>query len=147
MVTRQARSVREYLDALPPERKKTLSKVRALVRKHMPKGYRETINWGAICYEIPLSRYTSTYNKQPLSYVGIASQKNHYALYLMGASMDPDQVAALKTGFKQAGKKLDMGKACLRFKKLEDLPLETIARVIASTTPDQYIARYETLRP
>jgi hypothetical protein len=146
MAISKAGSVREYLDALPPERKKVLSQVRSLVREHMPKGYRETINWGAICYEIPLSRYTNTYNRQPLSYVGIASQKNYYAIYLMGAAMYPDQLAALKTGFKQAGKKLDMGKACLRFKKLEDLPLETIARVIASITPDQYIARYEALR-
>jgi uncharacterized protein YdhG (YjbR/CyaY superfamily) len=142
----KAKSVKEYLEALSPERRKVLSKVRSLVKKHMPKGYQETINWGAITYEIPLSRYTNTYNKQPLSYVGIASHKNHYALYLMGATMYPEQLAALKEGFKQAGKKLDMGKACLRFKALEDLPLETIASVIASTTPGQYIHRYEMLR-
>jgi hypothetical protein len=142
----KARTVKEYLDALPPERRKVLAKVRALVKKHMPKGYQETINWGAIAYEIPLSRYTNTYNKQPLSYVGIASQKNYYTIHLLGTTMFPDQLAALKAGFKQAGKKLDMGKACLRFKTLEDLPLETIAGVIASTTPGQYIERYEDLR-
>jgi hypothetical protein len=145
-VRSKATTVTAYLDALPPERKKVVTKVRALVRKHMPRGYKETINWGTICYEIPLTTYTNTYNKQPLSYVAIASQKNYYAIYLMGATMFPDQLAALKTGFEKAGKKLDMGKACLRFKALDDLPLETIGKVIASTTPGQYIHQYEMLR-
>ena len=138
-----AKTVKEYLESLPGDRKKVIAKVRSLVKKHLPKGYQETMNWGGICYEIPLKRFPKTYNKQPLSYVCLGSQKNYYALYLMGATMFPDQIAALKAGFKQAGKKLDMGKACLRFKSVDDLPLDAIGRIIASTTPDQYIERYE----
>jgi uncharacterized protein YdhG (YjbR/CyaY superfamily) len=145
MASSKAKTVKEYLDTLPAERKKVLSKVRSVVRKRMPKGYKETMNWGLISYEIPLARYPGTYNKQPLSYVCLAAQKNHYALYLMGAVMSPDQLAQLKEGFKRAGKKLDMGKSCIRFRKVEDLPLDTIGKVVASMTPDAYIRRYEEL--
>ena len=147
MVRSSAKSVDEYLSELPQERRAVLTELRKLIRKNLPKGYDEAVNFGMLCYHIPLDRYPDTYNGQPLGYVSLASQKNYFALYLMGPYADPAQAAALKDGFAKAGKKLDMGKSCVRFRKLDDLALDAIAKVIASTTPEQFIAVYEKNRP
>ena len=96
-----------------------------------------------ISYQVPLSRYSPTYNGRPLAYVALAAQKNAYSLYLLGVYGIPEQEAVLRDGFAAAGKKLDMGKSCVRFKKLDDLPLETIARLIAATPPERTIEFYE----
>jgi hypothetical protein len=143
MAKSKAKTVREYLDELPAERKKVLAKVRSVVRKNLPRGYQETVGWGMISYGIPLKRYPDTYNKQPLCYAAIAAQKNHYAIYLMTGYTNSPSRALLKEGFKKAGKKLDMGQSCIRFRKLEDIPLDIIGRAVASTTPAQYIELYE----
>jgi hypothetical protein len=104
------------------------------------------MNWGMICYEVPLARYPKTYNGQPLCYAGLAAQKSHYAIYLMGVYQNPAEARRLKEAFAREGKKLDMGKSCVRFKRLEDLPLEGIGELIAGTTPEAFIARYEEAR-
>ena len=146
MAKSKADTVDEYIRELPEERRQVITKVRDLIRRHLPKGYQETMNWGMISYEIPLERYTNTYNGQPLGYVALAAQKNYYALYLLGTMMDKKQDQWLKREFEKAGKKLDMGKSCLRFKQLEDLPLDVIGQVIANTPPEEYIAVYEAAR-
>ena len=146
MVSSKATTVEQYLDELPPERRQVVSTVRQMVLANLPTGYKETMNWGMISYEIPLERYPDTYNKQPLGYVALAAQKHYYSLYLMGAYADGEQDSYLKDGFKKAGKKLDMGKSCVRFKKLEDIPLDVLGHVISSTTPDRYIKYYEESR-
>lgn len=143
MVASAATTVKQYLDELPPERRAVVAKVRAAVNKAMPRGYAEGILWGAICWHIPLARYPDTYNKQPLGYVGLAAQKNNYALYLMGVYGDGKQEAILKAAYAKLGKKPDMGKSCVRFRKLEDLPLEAITGLIASMGVDDYLALYE----
>jgi len=146
MFQNKAKTVQEYLDQLPEERRAVVAAVRDLILRHLPKGYQEAINFGAINYVIPLERFPNTYNKQPLSYIALAAQKNHYALYLMCVYGDPKRHAWLKDEFKKAGKKLDMGKSCLRFRKLDDLPLDVMAQVISSVTPEKYIAVYEASR-
>ena len=146
MATSKAATVDEYLAELPPERREVVSKVRDLVRRNLPKGYEETMNWGMISYEIPLARYPNTYNRQPLSYVGLAAQKNYYALYLTSAYQNSEQGKQLAEAFKKAGKKLDMGKSCLRFKTLDDLPLDAVGRIVASTPAEKWIAQYEAAR-
>jgi hypothetical protein len=146
MARSNAATVGEYLAELPPDRREVVSKVRDLVRHNLPKGYTETMNWGMISYELPLERYPNTYNGQPLSYVALAAQKNYYALYLMSAYQDSEQGKQLAAAFKRAGKKLDMGKSCLRFKTLDDLPLDAIGRVVASTPPEKWIAQFEAAR-
>lgn len=146
MAKSSAGTVVEYLKQLPQERRAVVAAVRNLIRRNLPAGYRETMSWGVICYGIPLQRYPNTYNQQPLAYAALAAQKNHYALYLMGAYTDPTQLKQLQAGFKKAGKKPDMGKSCLRFRNLDDLPLEVIARAIASLPPEALIARYEASR-
>jgi uncharacterized protein YdhG (YjbR/CyaY superfamily) len=146
MVQSKAVTVDEYLAELPEERRQTIREARELVRRNLPKGYAEMMSFGMICYGIPLSKYSDTYNGQPLCYAAIAAQKNHNALYLMSAYADPEQEEALKAAFKKAGKKLDMGKSCLRFKSMDDIVPEAVAKMIASTPPEKYIERYEASR-
>jgi Domain of unknown function (DU1801) len=147
MVKSAATNVDQYLAELPDDRRAVVSEVRKLIRKNLPKGYVEKFNWGMLSYEIPLEKYPATYNGQPLGYVALAAQKNYYALYLLVPYMDAKQGEALKDAFAKAGKKMDMGKSCLRFKSLDDLPLDAIGKVIASTPPERYIAMHEAVHP
>lgn len=146
MVSSKAATVEEYLQELPPERQAVLAEVRETIRENLPAGYTETMNWGMISYEIPLDVYPDTYNGQPLSYVALAAQKNHYAVYMSGVYQDPKQEKILLEGFEKIGKKPDMGKSCVRFRKLENIPLEVIGQLIASTPPEKLIAIYEESR-
>lgn len=146
MASSKAATVEEYLQELPEDRREVVSTVRDVILRNLPDGYTETMAWGMITYGIPLERYPTTYNGQPLGYAALAAQKNSYSLYLLGAYADPEQEAALREAFRREGKKLDMGKSCVRFKKTADLPLDDIGHLIAATTPDQYIARYEASR-
>jgi len=140
---RGAKTVEAYLASLAEDRREAISAVRSVILKNLPKGYRESMNWGMICYEIPLERYSDTYNGQPLGLAALASQKQHMALYLMNVYGDPATAAWFKEGFQRAGKKLDMGKSCVRFKKLDDLALDVIGQAIARTPVEAYIAVYE----
>ena len=146
MAHSNATTVAEYLAQLPEERRATIAAVRTHVLRHLPKGYEETMSAGMIAYVIPLARFPKTYNGQPLWYAALASQKSYCSLHLMRAYGDPQQTSMLKEAFARAGKNLDMGKACLRFKRVEDLELDAIGQVIASTSPEQYIAIYEKTR-
>lgn len=139
----RAKSVSEYLESLPEDRRKVVSKLRSFVKKHMPKGYKEQIGWGVITYAVPLETLPDTYNGEPLCYAAIATQKNYYSLYLMGVYGDAKKMKRLADAFKARGKKLDMGKACLRFKSLDDVPLDVVGDLIASTPMSTYIERYK----
>lgn len=143
MARSSAATVEAYLEELPAERRAVVAALRDRLVRSLPAGYQETMNWGMISYEIPLARYPRTYNGQPLSYIALAAQKSHYALYLMGAAMDPVLSARLAEAFRSAGKRLDMGKSCLRFRRLEDLPLEAIEEVVAALPPARLIELYE----
>lgn len=146
MAAGKTATVEDYIAQQPVERRAVVSAVRELVRRNLPKGYVETTNGKLINYEIPLERYPKTYNRQPLSYIAFAPQKNYYALYLMGVYQNEKLQKDLAASFKRVGKKLDMGKSCLRFKTLEDLDLDAVARAIASTPPEKFIADYEAAR-
>jgi hypothetical protein len=141
-----AATVEAYLNQLPEDRRAALSAERAVILKNLPKGYEEAMNWGAISYQIPLARYPNTYNGQPLCYAGLASQKHHMAVYLMCAYGGNAIAAWLREEFRKAGKKLDMGKACIRFKKLDDLPLNVIGKAVKKVPLKDYIAHYEAAR-
>jgi hypothetical protein len=147
MAQSKAPTVKEYLATLPADRRKEIAKVRSVVRKNLPKGYREAMGFGMIGYVIPLERYPDTYNKQPLGYAALAAQKNFNTLYLLGVYGDPKQRKALEDAFRKSGKKMDMGKSCLHFRKADDLPLDAIGKLIASTPPEKMIAMYEKARP
>lgn len=146
MASSHATTVDEYLAELPAERRDVMSAVRDVVLRNLPDGYRESMQYGMIGYDIPLARYPNTYNGQPLCYAGLAAQKHHYSLYLMCAYGDERASDWLASEFRKAGKKLEMGKSCVRFRTLDDLPLDAIGRFIAHTPPDAFIARYESAR-
>ena len=143
MAKSDAPTVEEYLRDLPDDRREAMTEIRKLVKKNLPKGYRESVGYGMIAYTVPLDRFPDTYNGQPLCYIGLASQKNHMALHLMSVYGDPAQEKFLAGEFKKAGKKFDMGKSCLRFRKVDDLPLDAVAKIVAGTTPDDLIAKHE----
>jgi hypothetical protein len=143
MVSSKETTPDAYLASLSPERRKVMAAVRAIVKKRLPKGYVESMNWGMLSYEIPLSRYPNTYNKQPLMYLALAAQKNNYALYMTCASADKALMDKLAGAYEAAGKKLDMGKSCLRFKTLEELPLDVIGDIVASTSVERRIEASE----
>jgi len=136
----------QYIASLPADRAKTIATVRGLVNKHIPRGYHECIIWGTIGWTIPLSRYPDTYNRQPLCYVALSSQKNYCSLYLMGAYGRASQLEQLKAAFKAAGKKLDMGKCCVHFQSPDDLPLEAIGKLISAISSEKWIEVYEQSR-
>lgn len=146
MVTSAAKNVEDYLAELPAERRDVLTAMRKLILEHLPKGYVESVQYGMMCYGIPLSEYPNTYNGQPLGYLALAAQKNYYALYMLGPYGDPKAEAELRAGFEKAGKKLDMGKSCLRFKAVDDLALDAISKAIASTPPKRLLELYEAAR-
>jgi len=144
--TNKAKTVGEYLKQLPADRRKTLSTVRNVVLENLPKGYKEAIGWGAITYAIPLEDYPNTYNGQPLCVAALSAGKDYCSIHLMAAYGDTKTRKWLEEAFKKSGKKLDMGKACVRFKKADDLPLDAIGKIIAKVTPDKYIKTYEAAR-
>ena len=143
MASSKAGTVSEYLQELPEDRREVVSQVREVILKHLPEGYIENMNWGMIAYEVPLDRYPDTYNKQPLMYMALAAQKNHFAVYSSGVYMNPLGESWLKSEFEKAGKKLDMGKSCLRFRKLEDVPLEVIGKIAQGHSVESFIAGSE----
>ncbi|HWK89355.1 MAG TPA: DUF1801 domain-containing protein [Longimicrobium sp.] len=145
MASSSAATVEAYLDELPEERRAVISAVRDVIVRNLPEGFEERMNWGMISYELPLARYPDTYNGQPLAYASLAAQKNDYVVYL-SVYQDPELEALLRGEFARAGKKLDMGKSCLHFKRLDDLPLEAIGRVVAAVPVEKFIARYQASR-
>lgn len=146
MAGSKAATVEEYLAELPSERREVLSAVRDVVLRNLPEGYQEGMSWGMIAYEVPLERYPKTYNGQPLGYVALAAQKSYHTLHLPCTYLDPAEDAWFREAFARAGKKLDMGKGCVRFRRLEELPLEVVGEVVARTPPEAFIAKYEAAR-
>jgi hypothetical protein len=139
-----AKTVEEYLAGLPEDRRTALRAVREVILANLPSGFEEGMDFGMVGYYVPLETYPNTYNKHPLAYAALASQKNYMSVYLMscyGVGEAPFRAEWAKTG-----KKLDMGKSCIRFKKLEDLPLDLIGRQVAASTLDSYLALYEASR-
>jgi hypothetical protein len=146
MVSSAATTPTDYIDSLPQDRREVISAVRDLILRSLPEGYHETINWGMLSYEVPLETYPDTYNKKPLNYIGLAAQKNYNSLYLMSVYQNPADYQALMDAFAAMGVKPNMSKSCLRFKKLEQLPLETISRLIAKTSVQDFIETTKALQ-
>lgn len=138
-------SVDAYLDSLPPERAETVARVRDLVNANLPDGYEEVLAYGMIAWVVPLETYPDTYSKQPLMFAALAAQKRHYSLYLTCAYASEERTERLRHVFAEAGKRLDMGKSCLRFKGWDDLVTDAIAREIA-TPVATFVALYEEAR-
>ncbi len=142
----QAATVEEYLASLPDDRRTAIGNVRDTINDHLPEGYVEQMDYGMITWVIPLETQPDTYNGKPLSYVGLASQKQHMSVYLMGLYTDGPELGWFQKQYADRGMKLDMGKSCVRFKKAEDLPLDVLGEVIAMIPVEDYLARYAAAR-
>lgn len=142
-----ANSPEEYIHQLPDERQDSFNKLRNTIVKHLPLGFEESMSYGMIGYVVPKSLYPAGYHcdpKLPLSFVNIASQKNFIALYHMGIYTDPELLQWFQTEYAQQCKyKLDMGKSCVRFKRMDDIPFDLIAELMGKMTPEDWINRYE----
>ena len=146
MARSEATTVEQYLAELEPDRRAIVSAVRDVIVANLPAGYVEEIGWGMISYDVPLSRHPNTYNGKPLMYAALASQKRHCSLYLTAVYADPDRRAEFEARYRETGKRLDLGKSCVRFRSLDDLPLDLVADVIAATPVDEFVAILEAAR-
>ena len=135
-----ATTVAQYLKSLPSERRQTMTAVRRVIRKNLPTGYTEAMGWGMITYQVPLRTHPDTYNGQPLMYAALASQKNYMAVYLSGIYASPRARRAFETAYRSTGKRWDVGKSCVRFRTLDDLPLPLIGKAIGSMPVDRFAA-------
>lgn len=142
-----AKSPQEYIESLPEDRKIALSKLRAAILQNLPEGFEEVMSYGMLGYVVPHSLYPAGYHctpELPLPFMSIASQKNFIAVYHMGIYMDKDLYDWFTAEYaKQSKYKLDMGKSCIRFKKMEQIPFELIGDLAAKMTTDQWINCYE----
>ncbi len=143
MVSSKAETVENYLAELPDDRRDAIAEVRDAILENLPEGYVETMNWGMISYEVPLAACPETYNGKPLMYAALASQKNHMAVYLTSVYVNDETAADFRERYKATGKKLDMGKSCVRFKSIDQLPVDLIGEVIAATPVDELIGFYQ----
>jgi hypothetical protein len=128
-----------FLAALPLDRRADFKRVRDVVKQNLPTGYEEVAGRRMLMYQVPLSRHPDTYNGQPLWYAALASEKTTLTLHLMPIYGMPEQAQRVTDAFKAAGKKLNMGKGCIRFRKADDLELAVIAEVVASCPVDRWI--------
>jgi hypothetical protein len=141
-----AATVEDYLAGLPGDRRAALEAVRAVILERLPEGYEEAMNWGMIAYQVPLSAYPETYNGQPLMLAALASQKNHMAVYLSAIYADEDARQRFESAYRATGKRFDVGKSCVRFRRLDDLPLDVIADAIGAVPVDRFVETYESGR-
>lgn len=143
----QADTPEEYVEKLPEDRKEVIQKIRTTVNKVLPKGFKETVGYGMIGWVVPHSIYPSGYHcdsKQPLPFMGVASQKNHIGFYHMGIYADKQLLNWFTENYpKHCKTKLDMGKSCIRFKKPENIPFELISQLVAKMTVEDWIKLYE----
>jgi hypothetical protein len=141
-----AKTPQAYIAALPAERRDALNAVRDVILEKLPEGYVEAMDWGMISYQVPLATYPDTYNERPLMYAALASQKGYMVVYLSAIYADPISREAFEKAYRATGKRYDVGQSCVRFRKLDDLPLEVIGEAVASTPLWTYLDRYEASR-
>jgi hypothetical protein len=146
MVRSDATTPDEYLASLPDDRRAALSALRDVIRSHLPEGYEEGMQYGMIGWYVPLERYGDTYNGQPLGLAAIASQKGYMRLYLNSVYGDPGLERWFRDRWAESGKRLDMGKSCVRFRSLDDLPVELIGETIARSDLDAFVAQHVATR-
>lgn len=146
MVSSSASTVAQYLAELGEDRRGEISQIRQLCLDHLPQGLEEAMNWGMISYQVPLSRVPKTYNNQPLLYAAIASQKQYISLYLMSIYAFDGERERFEAAWKATGKRFNVGKACIRFRSVEDVPLEVVRDALGRISVEKFIERYNEVR-
>jgi hypothetical protein len=135
-----ATTVEAYLAGLPTDRRAAIEAVRTVILANLPVGLVESVAHGMLAYAVPLSSYPDTYNGEPLMYAALASQKRHLAVYLMGVYGSDDLRERFVAEYRATKKKLDMGKSCVRFATIDDLPLDVVGRAIRAMTCEEFVA-------
>lgn len=146
----QAATPDQYVSALPPDRQELVSAIRAVINQNLPADVEEGMQYGMIGWYLPHRVYPAGYHcdrKQPVPYAGLASQKQAVSVYLFCVYVDSELSAWFQDEYRKTGKRLDMGKGCVRFKKLADVPLDLLGQVIRKMPADQFLARYEAQIP
>ncbi len=142
-----AKTPQQYIDDLPEDRKEAMLELRRVIKKNLPKGFAEVMSYGMIGYVIPHSLYPAGYHcdpELPVPFMNIASQKNFIAVYHMGVYADKALLKWLTTEYaKHSNSKLDMGKSCMRFKKIDQIPFKLIGELASKITPKEWLAYYE----
>jgi hypothetical protein len=146
MATSSAKTVDEYLAALPADRRAAIAAVRDTINRRIPRGYEHGMLYGGPAWYVPRSRLAETYNGQPLTLAVLGSQKNYMVLHLLTVYGDSKLSAWFRKAYVATGKKLDMGKACIRFKALDALPLDVVGEAVSKVSVDDYIRIYERSR-
>jgi hypothetical protein len=134
-----AATAAEYLEGLPEARRAAVAAVAELVRANLPAGYDEAMRWGMITWEVPMAVSGPTDNGKPLMHVALGGQKRHIALYLCGLNCVAGQASELRAAYAAAGRKLDIGKACLRFRGFAEVESAAVARVIRAVPPEMLV--------
>jgi len=146
-MTSDAKTPEEYITSLPPDRKKVIAKLRQVILDNLPNGYKEQMGYGMLAYVVPHSKYPDGYHcdpKLPLPFLNVASQKNYIAVYHSGIYAKKELFDWFVNEYpKHSKRKLDMGKSCIRFKKIDDLPYKLIGELATKITPDKWIEIYE----
>ena len=144
-----ASTPQEYIDALPPERKAAMEELRQNILENLPTGFSETMSYGMIGYVVPHSIYPAGYHcdtKLPLPFINIASQKNFIALYHMGIYLDNELLDWFVSEFQEQSKsKLDIGKSCIRFKRMDQIPYKLIGQLASKISVHEWISKYESV--
>lgn len=143
-----ATTVKKYLASLPADRRSAIEAVRQVVLKNLPKGYEEGMQYGMIGYYVPHSLYPPGYHcnpKEPLPYINLASQKNYMSLYMTCLYSDSKDEKWFREEWAKTGKKLNMGKCCVRFRRIDDLPLPLIGKAVKLATVKKFVAHYESV--
>lgn len=139
----KVKTVDEYMNMLDEDRKDAINKLRNAIKKGLPAGFSEEINYNMIAYVIPFDTYSKGYHRGgPLSLIAIGNQKNYIALYHLGIYGDPKLLEWFKDEYKKYGK-LDMGKSCIRFKNINDIPYELITLLASKISVENFIKMYE----
>lgn len=141
MVQSDAPTVEAYLAELPEGRRTHIEEALGVIRANMPDGYEEAMNWGMISWQVPLSVEPDTYNGEPLLFCALANQKRHMAIYMMSVYSNPANLEKVLSGYEVLGRKPNMGKSCIRFTKVENIPLEILGEIIADSPMGDFVEK------
>ncbi len=139
-------TVSQWLASVPADRKAAIKAVRAVVNQHLPRGYKETVDWGMLAWVVPLTTLPKTHNGRPLMLAALGAHRKLMTIYLMTVYEDTGFRKEFEAAYRKTGKKLDMGGSCVHFKTLEDLPLDLVARAIARVPVAEFVERYRRSR-
>ncbi len=144
----KAANVEQYLKEIPADRRNDINAIRGVLKTHLPEGYEEIMQYGMIGYVVPHRLFPAGYHcdpKQPLCFAGLASQKNHLSLYIMPLYAESPELTWFESEWKKSGKKLDMGKCCIRFRKVDDIPIDLIGKLVARWPVSRWTEVYQAI--